>query len=179
MDLSNSQSLLCYKHNCGRAKFTIGKRGWRCAECQILSLPVPLPVFSASSPKQPAIIGPPILYSPLHLSLPSLHPASCPLDTPATQCSQARLPPSLLAVVTWCLNSSSLNCATSTETLEWLSSLPVLMQESFWWEQCSDRHIISLFPHLHTPFSPSLISLMASVDFEHHVYLPFLGSAHK
>ena len=110
---------------------------------------VPLPVFSASSPKQPALMGPPILYSPLHLSLPSLHPASCPLDTPAPQCSHARLPPSPLAVVTWCLNSSSLNSATSTETLlwilscdfvphnyetlKWLSSLPVLMQESFWW----------------------------------------------
>ena len=26
-----------------------------------------------------------------------------------------------------------------------------LMQESFWWWQCSDRYIISLFPHLHTP----------------------------
>ena len=64
------------------------------------------------------LIGPPIPYSPLHLSLPSLHPASCPLDTPAPQCSHAplpRLPPSPLAVVTWCLNSSSLNSATSTK----------------------------------------------------------------
>ena len=94
-----------------------GRFHWRCAECQILSLPVPLPVFSASSPKQSAIIGPPILYLPPHLSLPSLPPASCPLDTPAPQCSHAplpRLPPSPLAVVTWCLNSSSLNSATST-----------------------------------------------------------------
>ena len=39
------------------------------------------------------------------------------------------------------------------------------MQESFWWWQCSDRYIISLFPHLHTPLPPSLISLMVSVDF--------------
>ena len=31
-------------------------------------------------------------------------------------------------------------------------------------------YIISLFPHLHTPFSPSLISLMVSVDVKHHVY---------
>ena len=48
------------------------------------------------------------------------------------------------------------------------------MQESFWWWQCSDRYIISLSPHLHTPFplsSPSLISLMVSVDVKHHVYL--------
>ena len=60
-----------------------------------------------------------------------------------------------------------------TETLKWHSSLPILMQESFWWWQCSDRYIISLFPHLHTPFpiSPSLISLMVSVDVKHHVYL--------
>ena len=33
-----------------------------------------------------------------------------------------------------------------TETLKWLSSLPILMQESFWWWQCIDRYIISLFP---------------------------------
>ena len=62
-----------------------------------------------------------------------------------------------------------------TETSKWLSSLPILMQESFWWWQCSDRYIISLFLHLHTlsppPFSPSLISLMVSVDVKHHVYL--------
>ena len=35
-------------------------------------------------------------------------------------------------------------------------------------------YILSLFPHLHTPFpsfSPSLISLMVSVDVKHHVYL--------
>ena len=31
----------------------------------------------------------------------------------------------------------------SYETLKWLSSLPTLMQKSFWW-QCSDRYIISL-----------------------------------
>ena len=61
-----------------------------------------------------------------------------------------------------------------TETLKWLSSLPILMQESFWLWQCSDRYIISLFPHLYTPFHPfsqSLISLMVSVDVKHHVYL--------
>ena len=53
-------------------------------------------------------------------------------------------------------------------------SLSILIHESFWWWQCSDRYIISLFPHLHTPsprFSPSLISLMVSVDVKHHVYL--------
>ena len=44
------------------------------------------------------------------------------------------------------------------------------MQKSFWWWQCIDRYIISLSPHLHTPFSPSLISLMVSVDVKHHVY---------
>ena len=55
------------------------------------------------------------------------------------------------------------------ETLKWPSLLPILMQESFWWWQCSDRYIISLFLHLHTP---SPISLMVSVDIKHHVYLP-------
>ena len=29
---------------------------------------------------------------------------------------------------------------------------------------------ITLFPHFHTPFSPSLISLVVSVDIKHHAY---------
>ena len=52
-----------------------------------------------------------------------------------------------------------------TETLKWLLSLPILMQESFCWWQCSDRYIISSPPP--PPFSPSLISLMVSVDVKH------------
>ena len=64
---------------------------------------------------------------------------------------------------------------TVNETFKWLSSLPIVMQESFWRWQSSDRYIISLFPLLHTPFppslSPSLISLMVSVDVKHHVDL--------
>ena len=35
---------------------------------------------------------------------------------------------------------------TINQTLKWLSSLPILMQESFWWWQCSDRYIISVPP---------------------------------
>ena len=61
-----------------------------------------------------------------------------------------------------------------TETLKWLSSLPILMQKLFWWWQCSDKYIISLFPHLHIhfpPLSPSLISLVVSVGVKHYVYL--------
>ena len=57
---------------------------------------------------------------------------------------------------------------TINETLKWLSSLPILMQESFWWRQCSDRYIISLSPHLHTPFPSFSPSLMVSVDVKHH-----------
>ena len=48
------------------------------------------------------------------------------------------------------------------------------MQKSFWWWQCSNRYIISLSPHLHTPFpssSLSLISCTVSVDVMHIVYL--------
>ena len=62
---------------------------------------------------------------------------------------------------------------TINETLKWLSSLPILMQESFWWWQCSDRCIISLFLHFYTPFhpfSPSLMNLMVYVDVKYHVY---------
>ena len=60
---------------------------------------------------------------------------------------------------------------TINETLKWFSSLPILMQKAFWWRQCSGRYIIFLSPPLHPPFSPSLISLMVSVDGKHHVYL--------
>ena len=67
-----------------------------------------------------------------------------------------------------CLVTLSL---TISETLKWLSSLPTFMQESFWRWQCSDRYIICLSPHLHTPFSPSVISHMVSVDVKHYVYL--------
>ena len=42
-----------------------------------------------------------------------------------------------------------------TETLKWLSSLPILMQKSFRWGQPrSDRYIVSLSPHLHTSPPP-------------------------
>ena len=58
------------------------------------------------------------------------------------------------------------------EILKRLSSLPILMQESFWWWQCRDRSLKKSpsFPSLHSPFSPSLISLVVSVDVKHHVY---------
>ena len=63
------------------------------------------------------------------------------------------------------------------ETLKWLSSLPILMQVILVVTVSGTIGIysLSLFPHLHTPpppFSPSLISLMVSVDVKHHVYLP-------
>ena len=48
------------------------------------------------------------------------------------------------------------------------------MQKSFWWWQCSDRYIISLFPHLHTPFPLLPVPnkpLTVSVDVKHHAYL--------
>ena len=79
----------------------------------------------------------------------------------------------LWSVDMWhCLVTLSL---TINETLKWLSSLPILMQESFWWWQCSDRYIISLFPHLHNPFPSSLISLAVFVDVKHYVYCLFLS----
>ena len=68
-----------------------------------------------------------------------------------------------------CLVTLSL---TVNETLRWLSSLPVSMQESFWGWQCSDRYMISFFAHLHTSSHPVLVvlnKLMVSVDGKHHV----------
>ena len=44
--------------------------------------------------------------------------------------------------------------ALSVTITETLAHLPILMQESFWWWQCNDGYIISLFPHLQTPFPP-------------------------
>ena len=70
----------------------------------------------------------------------------------------------------WTLSCESLTII-KYKTLKWLSLLPTLMQKSFWWWQCSDKYIISLSLHLHSPFSPSLISLMVSVDIKHHVLL--------
>ena len=69
---------------------------------------------------------------------------------------------------------------TVNETLTWISSLLILMQESFWLWHCSDRSPSSTTtihpfpphpPHPHPPSSPSLISLIVSVDVKHHVYL--------
>ena len=40
------------------------------------------------------------------------------------------------------------------------------------WLRCSDGYIISLFPLLHTPFSPVSISLIVSMNVKQHVYLP-------
>ena len=45
---------------------------------------------------------------------------------------------------------------TVNEMLKWLSSLPMVMQESFWWLQYSGRYIISLPPSL---FPVSLFGL--------------------
>ena len=70
-----------------------------------------------------------------------------------------------------CLVTLSL---TINEILKWLSLLPIFMQGSFWWWQCSDRYIYSPSPPPLYPLhavSPSLISLMLSVDIKHHVYL--------
>ena len=65
---------------------------------------------------------------------------------------------------------------TINETFKWLSSLPIRQESFWWWQRYSDRYVISLFPHLHKAYrrfvrSPSLISLMVSVDVKHHVYL--------
>ena len=59
------------------------------------------------------------------------------------------------------------------------SSLPALIQKSFRWWQCSERYIISLFPHLQTP-SPlppipnkpyGFCELTSMFSTKHHVYL--------
>ena len=50
---------------------------------------------------------------------------------------------------------------TVNEILKCLSSLPILMKESFWWWQSNHRYIISLFSHLHIPLSPCFPSLIS------------------
>ena len=70
-----------------------------------------------------------------------------------------------------CLVTLSL---TVNQALKWILSLPILMQESFWWWQCSDwyknSHTSCTYLPPPPPFFPSLISLMVSVDIKHHVY---------
>ena len=48
-------------------------------------------------------------------------------------------------------------------TLKWLASLPILMQESFWGWQCSDRYIYNLtffpLPYHHHPLPVPIILL--------------------
>ena len=56
---------------------------------------------------------------------------------------------------------------TINETLKWLSSLPILSHSGG-----DSVAIIFFFPHLHAPFSSSIIRLMVSVDVKHHVHLP-------
>ena len=58
--------------------------------------------------------------------------------------------------------------AGAVKGLKLLSSLPILMRESFWWWQCSDRYIISLPPSSLTYIRQSLTSLIVSVDVKHH-----------
>ena len=60
---------------------------------------------------------------------------------------------------------------TINETLEWLPSLPILIQESFCWRQCSDRYIYIYIKFPSPPPLSSLINLVVSVDVKHHVYL--------
>ena len=65
------------------------------------------------------------------------------------------------------------------ETLKWLSSLPTLMQKSFWWWSHSGAAITIYSPSSPSPppYPPppffSLINLMVSVDVKHHVYFAF------
>ena len=61
-----------------------------------------------------------------------------------------------------CLVTLSL---TINETLKWHSSLPIIMQKSFWRWQCSDSYIIS------PPPPPPSISLIVFVDVKQHVHL--------
>ena len=64
---------------------------------------------------------------------------------------------------------------TMNETLKWLSSLPILMQIILVVSVAIGIYTLPLppppYPLPFPPFSPSLISLMVSVDVKHHVYL--------
>ena len=59
-----------------------------------------------------------------------------------------------------------------TSALRWAAVRAILMFHNCEGQSIATGiYIISLFPHLHPPFAPSLISLMVSVDVKHHVYL--------
>ena len=61
----------------GKRVWVGGQFHWHCAECQILCLPAPLPVFSAS-PKQPALSHPLLTTTPLPPLPPSCFLSSGP-----------------------------------------------------------------------------------------------------
>ena len=58
-----------------------------------------------------------------------------------------------------CLVTLSL---TINETLKWLLPLPILMKESFWWWQCSNRYINIIYNLPVPPPSPIPIKLYGS-----------------
>ena len=66
---------------------------------------------------------------------------------------------------------------TLNEALKWLLSLPISMQESFWWSQCSERDIISRFPSLHTP--PPIPVPNKPYGFRVNVKPPYLLTSHQ
>ena len=71
-----------------------------------------------------------------------------------------------------CVFVSRFGLAVSTGTsvrIRFGSPFSSKVQESFWWWQCSDRYIISLFPHLHTPLPSS--PFMVSMNVKLHVFL--------
>ena len=76
-----------------------------------------------------------------------------------------------VVVCGYCLVTLTL---TINETLQWPTSLPII-QESFWWWQCSDMYNYNLPlpppPYPIPPFSLSLISLMVFLDVKHHICL--------
>ena len=76
----------------------------------VLSCPLPPSRFLSSGHPGTSVLSCPL---PPSRFLSSGHPGTSVLS-----CPLPRLPACRLAGVNWCLNSSSLNCATSSETLE-------------------------------------------------------------
>ena len=129
---------------------------------------LPLFIPCLPSPICPSPICPPIC-TPTTTPPPHICPSVSP-HLPLPSLPRGRTSSVLLSLQKDCgLWTLSL---TINEILKWLSSLPILMQESFWHQQWSNRYITSLSPPPpHTPPPPSLISLTASVDVKHYVYL--------
>ena len=112
--------------------------------------------------------------SPCHCSAQSLGTRHDPEKKKENYLSHTKPKPVLENKRLWFVDTVLWLCPSQSMKIKMAFIAAHLKSGSFWWWRWSNKYVISLLPHLRTPFplfSPSLISLMVSVDIKHHVYL--------